>query len=85
VESWGSPSGPGREWPGGLREANLARLRCARSSPSGSRLAFTYTPKDFIDGKVLYGQEYLHRRMLLKDRLWLFGLDPVRVDGFVGE
>jgi O-methyltransferase involved in polyketide biosynthesis len=23
--------------------------------------------------------------MLLKDRLWLFGLDPVRVDGFVGE
>ena len=54
-------------------------------APSGSRLAFTYTPKDFIDGEVFYGQEYLYRKMLLKDKLWLFGLDPESIDEFLGE
>jgi len=55
------------------------------NAPAGSRLAFTYTPRDFIDGEVFYGQEYLHKKMLLKDKLWLFGLDPESVDDFLGE
>lgn len=54
-------------------------------APSGSRLAFTYTPRDFIDGEVFYGQEYLYKKMLLKDKLWLFGFDPENVDDFLGE
>jgi len=54
-------------------------------APAGSRLAFTYTPRDFIDGDVFYGQEYLYKKMLLKDKLWLFGLDPEKVDEFLGE
>jgi O-methyltransferase involved in polyketide biosynthesis len=45
----------------------------------------TYTPKDFIDGKVFYGQKYLYKRMLLKDKIWFFGLDPDNVDDFLGE
>lgn len=51
----------------------------------GSRLVFTYTPKDFIEGKVFYGQEFLYQKMLLKDKLWLFGMDPYNVDDFLGE
>jgi methyltransferase (TIGR00027 family) len=69
-----------------LSEAGVrATFDLLAGAPAGSRLAFTYTPKDFIDGEVLYGQDYLHRRMLVRDRLWLFGLDPNGVDDFVGE
>ena len=52
---------------------------------AGSRLAFTYVPKDFIDGKVFYGQEYLYRRMLLKGKSWFFGMDPENVADFLGD
>ena len=31
------------------------------SAPSGSRLVFTYVQKDFIEGKELYGQQYIYR------------------------
>jgi methyltransferase (TIGR00027 family) len=51
---------------------------------AGSRLVFTYTPRDFIDGENFYGHEYLYKKMLLKDRIWLFGLDPEDVDDFLG-
>ena len=54
-------------------------------APTGSRLVFTYTPKDFIDGEVFYGQEYLYKQMLVKDKIWLFGLDPENIDDFLGE
>jgi methyltransferase (TIGR00027 family) len=53
-------------------------------APPGSRLAFTYVRKDFIDGKAFYGQEYLYKRMLLKDKIWLFGIDPEDVADFLG-
>jgi methyltransferase (TIGR00027 family) len=48
---------------------------------AGSRLVFTYTPRDFIDGAQLYGQQHLHTKMLGRDPLWHFGLDPDEVDG----
>ena len=53
-------------------------------APAGSRLAFTYVRKDFIDGKVLHGLEDFHKRMVLKDKSWLFGIDPVDVSDFLG-
>jgi methyltransferase (TIGR00027 family) len=56
----------------------LARAR------AGSRLVFTYVPKDFIDGEVLYGQEYLYKKMLLKDKIWFVGMDPEGVAEFLG-
>jgi methyltransferase (TIGR00027 family) len=69
-----------------LTEAGIrATFDFLATAPEGSRLAFTYTPKDFIDGEVLYGQEYLYKKMLLKDKLWLFGFDPGKVDDFLGE
>jgi methyltransferase (TIGR00027 family) len=54
-------------------------------APTGSRLVFTYTPRDFIDGEVFYGQEYLYKQMLVKDKIWLFGINPEQVDDFIGE
>jgi len=54
-------------------------------APAGSRLVFTYTPKDFINGEVFYGQEFLYKKMLVKDKLWLFGIDPENVNAFLGE
>jgi methyltransferase (TIGR00027 family) len=54
-------------------------------APAGSRLVFTFIPKDFIDGEVFYGQEYLYRQMLVKDKIWVFGMDPEHVDGFLDE
>ena len=54
-------------------------------APAGSRLVFTYTPKDFIDGEVFYGQEYLYKQMLVKDKIWLFGIDPEQLDDFIGD
>jgi methyltransferase (TIGR00027 family) len=52
---------------------------------AGSRLVFTYTPKDFIDGENFHGQRYLYEKMLIKDRIWLFGIDPQKVDELLGE
>ncbi|MCK5008484.1 MAG: SAM-dependent methyltransferase [Spirochaetales bacterium] len=53
-------------------------------APAGSRLVFTYVRKDFMDGKVFYGHEFLYKKMLLKDKIWLFGMDPEDVADFLG-
>ncbi|MFC1543346.1 SAM-dependent methyltransferase [Candidatus Neomarinimicrobiota bacterium] len=42
----------------------------------GSRLAFTYVRKDFIDGQVMYGQEAAYKKYVLKENIWLYGMDP---------
>ena len=55
----------------------------ARAAP-GSRLAFTYVRKDFIDGQVMYGQERLYKQYVIKDKTWLFGLHPEEVSSLLG-
>ncbi len=65
---------------GGVR----ATMEFLGEAPAGSKLVLTYTPKDFIDGENLYGQQYLYQQMLTRNRTWLFGLDPDRVEGFLG-
>lgn len=54
-------------------------------APAGSQLTFTYVPKDFIDGKNLYGQDSFYERMLVKDKIWHFGFNPAEVASFLGE
>ncbi|GGP74048.1 SAM-dependent methyltransferase [Saccharothrix coeruleofusca] len=51
----------------------------------GSRLVFTYVRKDFLDGTELYGSEALHRRFVVGQRLWRFGLHPHEVGAFLAE
>lgn len=52
--------------------------------PAGSRLVFTYVRKDFMDGKVFYGHEFLYKKFVLKDKIWLFGMAPEDVADFLG-
>lgn len=41
----------------------------------GSLLAFTYILKDFLDGRVMYGWEKFYKKYVVKDKIWLFGMD----------
>lgn len=52
-------------------------------SPAGSRLTFTYVRKDFIEGKVLYGHDYIYKNMISKGRSWHFGIEPEGVADFL--
>ena len=54
-------------------------------APGGSRLAFTYVLKDYIEGKNLYGEEAFYKRMVIKDKGWHFGFEPAEVAGFLKE
>jgi methyltransferase (TIGR00027 family) len=51
----------------------------------GSRLAFTYIVKDFIDGERTYGLERLYQQTRVKRQMWQFGLEPSQVAAFMGE
>ncbi|MGB3905725.1 MAG: SAM-dependent methyltransferase [Anaerolineae bacterium] len=54
-------------------------------APAGSRLAFTYVRKDFVEGKNLYEQETLYKRVVVKEKAWHFGFDPEEVADFLSE
>lgn len=41
----------------------------------GSRLAFTYVRKNFLDGNMMYGWENGYKRWV-KNKVWIFGLEP---------
>ncbi len=39
--------------------------------------------KDFLDGQVMYGGEAIYKQYVVRDKLWLFGMDPEEVEGFL--
>ena len=53
----------------------------AKAAP-GSRLAFTYVRKDFLDGKTFYGWESGYKRFVAS-KVWLFGLEPEDCPGLL--
>jgi len=52
---------------------------------AGSRLAFTYVRKDFIDGVNLYGAGPTYQRFRVKQPLWQVGMVPEQVAAFLSE
>jgi methyltransferase (TIGR00027 family) len=52
---------------------------------TGSRLAFTYVRKDFIDGIAFYGLEALYQAYRGKRQYWHFGLEPGQIATFLGQ
>jgi methyltransferase (TIGR00027 family) len=66
-------------------DAARATFRSLSAAPPGSRLAFTYVRKDFIDGVNMYDAELLYRRFRRRSQVWRFGLDPGDVADFIGE
>ena len=63
----------------GIRKTFDFLARAAR----GSRLAFTYIRRDFLDCQVMYGQELLYKRYVGREKIWLFGMDPEGVVNFL--
>ncbi len=51
----------------------------AKVSPR-SLLAFSYSCKEFVEESALYGHRYHYKRMFLRDKSWLFGMDPEDMD-----
>jgi methyltransferase (TIGR00027 family) len=67
-----------------VTEAGIrATLEFLASAPRGSLLVFTYVRKDFLNGESPSGQQRLFDRYV-KPGIWLFGLDPHEVPGFLG-
>ena len=56
----------------------------AKAAP-GSRLAFTYVRKDFLDGQDLHGQENLYKQYVAKNRIWLYGMNPNEMSDFLAQ
>ncbi|KPU46328.1 leucine carboxyl methyltransferase [Oxobacter pfennigii] len=46
------------------------------NAEAGSKLAFTYVLKDFIQGKVMYDWEKAYEKYVLKDKIWVYGINP---------
>jgi methyltransferase (TIGR00027 family) len=69
-----------------LTEAGIgAAFDFLATAARGSRLAFTYVRKDFLDGQLMYDGETLHKRYVVRDKLWLFGMAPEDVGTFLGS
>ncbi|MDQ7092039.1 SAM-dependent methyltransferase [Desulfosporosinus sp. PR] len=51
---------------------------------SGSRLAFTYVLKEFLDGRAMYSWEKSYQRFVEK-KIWIFGMEPEAWPGFLKE
>jgi methyltransferase (TIGR00027 family) len=50
----------------------------------GSRLAFTYVRKDFLDGTTLYGWASGYKQFV-ESKLWVFGMTPEACPDFVAQ
>ena len=55
----------------------------AKAAP-GSRIAFTYVCKDFIDGKNMYGWEKGYNDYVT-NKIWIFGMEPEAWPKFLKE
>jgi len=54
------------------------------AAAAGSRLAFTYVRRDFIDRRVMYGWEKAHAKYVDKG-IWLLGMEPEDLARFVAD
>jgi methyltransferase (TIGR00027 family) len=62
-----------------------ATLAALQAAAEGSRLAFTYVRRDFIEGLNMYGATILYKRFRQRRQVWRFGLDPDEVSEFIAE
>ncbi|MUM17222.1 SAM-dependent methyltransferase [Mycobacterium sp. CBMA271] len=62
-----------------------ATLAALSTAAPGSRIAFTYVQRDFIDGSNLYGNTILYKRFRVRSQVWMFGLSPDAVAPLLAE
>ncbi len=66
-----------------LTEAGIrATFEYLAGAPAGSRLAFTYVQRSFLEGREVGELKLLYKQVVQK-KLWLFGLDPDEVADFL--
>ena len=66
-------------------DAVRATLVALQPAATGSRLAFTYVRRDFIEGTNVYDASILYKRFRQRQQVWRFGLEPDAVSNFVAE
>lgn len=54
-----------------------------KTAEPGSRVVFTYVQKAYLEGKEDFGMGLLRKQVLGEKPLWVFGLRPGEVEGFV--
>ncbi len=54
----------------------LATLKFLSGVPKGSKLAFTYVVRDFLEGKDMMRSEKAHARFVVKQKMWVWGKNP---------
>lgn len=52
---------------------------------AGSKPAFTYLRRDFLDGTETFGAQAAYDEFVVKRRLWHFGPNPGEVGAFLAE
>lgn len=52
---------------------------------SGSRLAFTYVLRDFIEGKAMHDWERGYEKYVLTDKVWLWGMNPQEWPAYLNQ
>lgn len=69
-----------------LTEATVRRtLRHLLGLAPGSRLAFTFLRKAFVDGFAMYGARAGYDEYVMQQQLWHFGLHPEQAAEFLAE
>jgi methyltransferase (TIGR00027 family) len=52
---------------------------------TGSKLAFTYVLKDFLQGKAMYDWKKAYDKYVQKEKIWLFGWNPDELPEFLSQ
>jgi methyltransferase (TIGR00027 family) len=69
-----------------LTEDGVRRtLALLAKATTGSRLAFTFIRRDFLDGTNAYNAEGAYRDFVVRHQVWHFGLAPDQVAGLLEE
>lgn len=69
-----------------LDEAGVSKtLAFLATAAPGSRLAFTFVRRDFLEGAPLAGQAAFYRRFVAKHGIWRYGIDPAELPALLAS
>ncbi len=69
-----------------LDEAGVRKtLAFLATAAPGSRLAFTYVRRDFLEGAPMAGHAVYYHRFVEKRGIWRYGIDPAELPGLLAS
>ncbi len=57
------------------KDGIVSTFEFLEKAASGSRVALTYVPRDFIEGRDLLGMEMAYKKYVTDEKMWIFGLN----------